>query len=703
MMESVLPTLRQELSMYPGPVRGNGSKSWILSDPVSNRFFYISWPSLEILSRWHLGNIDKIVEAVNSETTLTITKDHVAGIVTFLRNNQLIEVRDEQARQRLLAVHAGSQQHLLKWLLKNYLFLRIPLFRPDRFLTFCRPAAAIFFQSWFWKVVICAAILGGFLVFRQWESFVSTFSAFGSWHQLVYFSGAVMVCKVAHELGHAFAANRYGCRIGSMGIALLVLIPVLYTDTNEAWKLSSKKERLIIGAAGILAEIVLAVAALLCWSFLPTGVLKSTAFFISTTAWVISLMLNTSPFMRFDGYFLLSDLTGMVNLHERSFAFGKWFLRKELLGIKLAPPETVGSSTRIWLILFAFAIWVYRLFLFLSIALIVYYLFFKALGIVLLAVEISWFILLPVMREVQQWYGYRKMFTFTWRNSVALLVFIVIMCALCIPIPRKISSPAIWRASEHREVYAPFAARVSTVDVSRGDRVKKGDILMRLEDPDLLNRIEQARLQQERLQWQLDHYSYTNQTLDSREILEQRLAEAVSRVKTNMEEAQQLVVTAPVAGTVSERLDAVRPGMWVADQEALFFIISENRSAVEAFIREEDLRRIRIDAPAQFYPQSMEWGAMECQVTGVDSVNLQELEEPYLASLYGGEIPVRQDAHGRLIPEYTLYRVRQGNCATDVPPSQIVRGRAVFEGKPNSLFMGVLRRAAAVFIRESSF
>lgn len=39
--------------------------------------------------------------------------------------------------------------------------------------------------------------------------------------------------KVVHELGHAFTAKRYGCRVPSMGVALLVLVPMLYIDANE--------------------------------------------------------------------------------------------------------------------------------------------------------------------------------------------------------------------------------------------------------------------------------------------------------------------------------------------------------------------------------------------------------------------------------------------------------------------------------------
>src|SRR5690606_33005699 len=114
-------------------------------------------------------------------------------------------------------------------------------------------------------------------------------------------------------------------------------------------------------------------------------------------------VINASPFMRFDGYFLLSDYLQMPNLHARAFALARWDLRERLFGLGEPAPEHFRGNQRRALVLFAWATWVYRLVLFLGIAALVYHFFIKALGIFLFLVEIVWFIAKPLWSEIRAW------------------------------------------------------------------------------------------------------------------------------------------------------------------------------------------------------------------------------------------------------------------------------------------------------------
>jgi putative peptide zinc metalloprotease protein len=120
--------------------------------------------------------------------------------------------------------------------------------------------------------------------------------------------------------------------------------------------------------------------------------LRQACFYLATTSWVLSLALNASPFMRFDGYFILSDLLDLPNLHERAGALARTALRRLLLGWPDPWPEPLPATLRNRLIAFAWVTWCYRLTVFLGIALVVYHLFFKALGVALFLVEIVFFI-----------------------------------------------------------------------------------------------------------------------------------------------------------------------------------------------------------------------------------------------------------------------------------------------------------------------
>jgi putative peptide zinc metalloprotease protein len=250
-------------------------------------------------------------------------------------------------------------------------------------------------------------VAGLYLVSRQWDVFSSTFQHFFSLEGAATYAVALVVVKSAHELGHAFTAVRYGCRVPSMGICFLVMFPVLYTDVTDAWRLKSRKERLLIGGAGVTVELMLACLATFAWPFLAEGPVKSLAFSIATVGWVLSLAINLNPLMRFDGYYLFADALGIDNLQPRAFALGRWRMREMLFGSGVQPPERLDAKLTRILVGFAWAVWIYRLILFTGIAVLVYYMTFKILGLILFAVEIIYFIAKPIAGELAYWWRER--------------------------------------------------------------------------------------------------------------------------------------------------------------------------------------------------------------------------------------------------------------------------------------------------------
>ena len=160
-----------------------------------------------------------------------------------------------------------------QWLLHHYLSFRVPLVRPMAFLNRVSRHVGWAFHPAFWVGVAALAALGLLLALRRWDEFAHGFAAaygsVGSAGGLIGIALAMSASKVLHELGHALAAHRYGCRVSSMGVAFLVMWPVLYTDTNKASKLASRRQRLVISAAGMASEIALAAVATVLWSLLP--------------------------------------------------------------------------------------------------------------------------------------------------------------------------------------------------------------------------------------------------------------------------------------------------------------------------------------------------------------------------------------------------------------------------------------------------
>ncbi|CDL01234.1 putative peptidase family M50 (fragment) [Magnetospirillum gryphiswaldense MSR-1 v2] len=212
----------------------------------------------------------------------------VLGSVPALGQELRAQLKDVD---RLLALRDAAKTSWLTWALHHYLFFRIPLVRPDAWLSRALPLVAWMGSRAFRLCTLAALLLGLLMVGRQWDRFAATFVDHFSLSGLAAFGIALGFAKMAHELGHALVAKSYGCRVPTMGVAFLVLWPMLYTDVNDAWKLTDRRQRLMVGAAGILAEMTIAAWAVLAWGLLPEGTAKGMAFTLAVTTLFSSLAL----------------------------------------------------------------------------------------------------------------------------------------------------------------------------------------------------------------------------------------------------------------------------------------------------------------------------------------------------------------------------------------------------------------------------
>jgi putative peptide zinc metalloprotease protein len=701
----MLPGLRQDLALHPGPDAPDGSPTWMLHDPASNRFFSLSWPAFELLSRWALGTVEALVDAVNRDTTLQLGEADVEGLARMLAGNHLLVPNGPQDTQRLTAHAQATKLSAGQWLLKNYLFLRLPLVRPMRWLQRMSPWVRWAYQPAFWVGVMMMSVLGLVLAARRWDEFTHTFTSYASWDGLLAIGIALSFAKVLHELGHAFTATRFGCRVPTMGVAFLVMWPVLYTDTNEAWKLRSRRQRLAIGAAGMLSELALAAVALVAWSLLPDtpawGPLRSGAFLLATTTWVLTLAINASPFMRFDGYFLLSDAVNMPNLHERSFALARWWLRERLFGWGDEPPERFSPARRRWLIVFATGTWIYRLVLFLGIALLVYHAFFKALGLMLMAVELGWFIARPVWREIKAWWQRRADLHWNRTSRRSALIAGGLLVVLVWPWQTTVRAPAMLGPLQTQAVYAPYAAQVAGAMPRSGDAVRAGQPLLALKSPELATRLAQAQAREQQLQWQLNQQPFDERLMEAGTALRKRWEAAASEVSGLRDEMRRLTITAPFDGKVADVTDDAPAGSWIPAGERLLQVIGLRGSKVDVFVDEASLPSIAEGQVASFVPAAAEQPAVKCKVARVDAVQLSSLDMPALAGPFGGDIPARRASDGRLLPLQPTFHVRLEQCEQGAAPRTEWPGTAHLEGERRSLLGRVWRQAAITWHREA--
>jgi putative peptide zinc metalloprotease protein len=129
-------------------------------------------------------------------------------------------------------------------------------------------------------------------------------------------------------------------------------------------------------------------------------------------------------------------------------------------------------------------------------------------------------------------------------------------------------------------------------------------------------------------------------------------------------------------------------------------VADTSRNRVDAYVGERELDRIKAGAHARFIPDAAEFGSFDCKVAEVDRLNLPVIEEPFLASTFGGPIPARQDAQGAQLPEEPVFRIRMDGCLPAGVPIFKLKGVAHIEAERRSSLLDALRNAQAVMVRE---
>ena len=689
--------------MLQGPIASDGSPTWNIYDPVCNKFFRIGWSAFQLISRWSQGSVPKLLESVSSETTARVNENDVDILIKFLYAHNLTRDSVSGTSASYLEQYLATRTSWYVWLMRNYLFIRLPLVRPSRFLKRTLFLVEPFYSKAFIRCMLVIGILGLYLVARQWESFLNTFSYFFNVNGAAFYFFALVIIKIIHELGHAYTATRFGTKVASMGVAMLVMLPVLYTDTTDAWRLNSKRQRLLIGAGGMIAELYLAVIFTFLWSFLPDGLLRSAAFVIATTSWIMSFAINLNILMRFDGYYILSDLFGVENMQNRSFAVGKWRLRELLFDLGVAAPGGFLPSMRRKLIIYAWSVWIYRFFLFLGIALLVYYFFFKVLGLLLFTVEIVWFIVMPVIKEIGVWKELKDEIRASQRYRLTTVIGFILLSLFFIPWNTRITTPAILQATNKVDIHSVAPGVIKEIFVKEGDEISAGQPILVLDSPSLRDEIARTERQYEVTELRSKRRASNISDLSNMQVVLQQLQELRSRLNGLYEMREELIIRSPMHGSLVDMENNLHPGRWINTKLRIAHVVQLDDFILQGVIAGKNLAQVKVDQKATFIPDEPELDTVEAKVVEIEDANIQVMDTLYFASIYGGEVAVREDKEKGLVPEESLYRIKfqPVNLQETIP--RVVRGEMHIKGEPRSFAFRIYDLVATVLIRESGF
>ncbi|MFK7840004.1 MAG: efflux RND transporter periplasmic adaptor subunit [Bdellovibrionales bacterium] len=693
-----LPALNPLIKLFKSTPGLDGQPRWSLYQAAANQYYQINWAEFECLARFHKHErASTLIEEVNKQTTLEIDLNDIKALILFLQQNGLLVLVHQQPEIR-------KNMSLWKKLVHNYLFLTLPLFKPTSFLERTLPFVRPLLSKGFMVLMMGLLLIGIVMTIQRFDEFTHTFLDMLSVRGAIITFFVFTAIKIIHEFAHAYIATKHGVKIPHMGLALIVMYPVLYTETTASWQLDSRKKRIEIGLAGVMAELALAAIFLMLWHIMPPGIGQSVAFSVVVISLIGSLFVNLNPMMRFDGYFVLSDALNIENLHARAIAIARWRLREALFGLGDPAPEPFTPSLARFMTFFGFAVILYRFFLFLGIALLVYAVFFKPMGLLMMLIELLWFIGIPIWKELKIWWERRCDIVSRRRSLITASILAIVLGFLLMPMRTHIAISGVLQADKYKAVQAPSSAFIRKLNIHEGQTVKKGDILAILESDTLEQELESAKInlnnlegQQRREKTDIALYRERGGTLEN------EIDAAQQNIKTLQKQKDKLIITASFNGTIRDLSPEIHAGRYISRHKRLFHLIKANQSDLIAYVNENQLPRIKAKSTAEFHPDFSLFLKEKFIVTSIDPVNVKTISKPELTSLHGGNIPATVEGEA-IVPLEPVYKIRlkslnKNNILSKSSTTQ--KGQIRIQATRQSALLSTFKRLIALIIRES--
>lgn len=358
----------------------------VLQDPSSNQFFRLNEAAYRFVASLDGRRTVSEVWGICNEQVgdSAPTQGEAIQLLGQLYASNLLQGELPPDAEGLFNRYRKRVSREVRGYLTNLLFIRIPLFDPDRFLDrWLKVLGWVFSPA---GLVVWMLLVGMGLYFGvgRWDELFSRTREFFAnallSQNLLVLYGSFVIAKVFHEFGHALACKKFGVQTGAggevhvMGIMFLVFTPMPYVDASSSWAFRSKWHRIVVGAAGMLVELALAGVALAVWAHTAEGsTINALAYNVVFIASVSTIIFNANPLLRYDGYYILSDLLEIPNLAQRSKEYLHYLVKRYAWGVKRLrnPAHTRGEKA--WFALYGPASIAYRTVVVVAILLFVYH------------------------------------------------------------------------------------------------------------------------------------------------------------------------------------------------------------------------------------------------------------------------------------------------------------------------------------------
>lgn len=695
---AVAPRLREQLRIHPNRFRG---ELWyVVEDRLNGRYHRFdrrAWRIIRLLDGltldqlWHRLIAEMGSEAPSQEEVLELLGQ--LHTLDLLASGSLPDLAEAAQRQRKQQRQRRWQRYL------NPLALRFALFDPDRLLTrmvrvldpVLNRYGVLLWLAWILPAVILAA--------SHWSELTRNFSermlAVGN---LVLFVAIFPLVKALHELGHGIACKMRGGEVHEMGVMLLIFLPVPYVDASSAWTFARSRDRMLVGAAGMLVELVIAAGAFYVWLALEPGVTRGVAYDVVILASVTTLAFNANPLLRYDGYYIASDALEIPNLSQRATRFWGYLIESWLLRREETSAPIMAPGERAWFFIYAPLSFAYRLFVMFCIAVFISTKYL-AVGVLIALWSVGAGLGVPLFRGLT-WLRRSmidprtrlggRLTTVAVLSMLALLIFVI-------PLPHHTQVQGVVWLPDSGVLRAQRSGFVQRLAVTDGVRVEAGEEILTLRDPALTAHVLEQAARVEAAAARYDAARVLDPALGQQ--METELTRAKAELSALEDNVGRLSVRSAAGGRLWLRESADLPGRYVKEGDILGYVIPAGAPRVRVIVDQPDENSIHdhtlgIQVKLPFDP-GQTWVARVVRAVPAAS---RQLPSAALGREAGGAVATdpRDQTGRKALTSYFEYEL----ALPDAFPFRLVGSRASvrFEHPPEPLAQTLWRGTRHLFL-----
>lgn len=522
------------------------------------------------------------------------TQDEVVSLLSQLHRADVLQSDLPPDIDDLRQRRQKSRRSRLWSNLRSPLAIRIPLLDPERFLSRTLPWIRPMYTGFgavLWLAMLIWALTQAAI---HWDTLTADLSdRILSLENLALLWLAYPLIKALHEFGHAYAVKRWGGEVHEMGVMMLVLMPIPYVDASAASAFRDRRHRMIVGAAGMMVELLLASFAMVVWVNSDPGTVRALAFNVMLIAGVSTVLFNGNPLLRYDGYYILADFLELPNLAQRATRYVGYLAQRYLLRVEdvESPAETRGEA--LWLASFAVASYVYRIFIMIAISLFIAGKFF-IVGVLLALWSLVGAFLMPIGKLVVHVAGDPRLHDRRLRAAMIALggVASVLVLLLLVPMPSSTVAEGVVWATEQAQVRPGTDCFAQKVLTQPGQKVHRGDPLIACSAPQLGARVQVLEAQLREFEARYQAVSMSDRA--AAEVIKEELGRTRAELAHAREQSSELVVRSPGSGVfqLTEPPEDL-PGRFLKRGTSLGYVLDASAVTVRVVVPQSDVDEVR--------------------------------------------------------------------------------------------------------------